>query len=443
MRRSRLTQALLLSLALHLGLGLVLYLAPPPKRVPPPTSLQPLQVEVVVRSPPPRAEPPRSEPPAPQAPPLRPPPPRGASRPPPASPPTPPPVTATAPPPASTPPEAPVPDDVPEVPDVPRAVQLFPGPGGLAVPPSLGALPGPGGSTGRTLRPGDGSSSAQLLAEERERVQGRVQGFLDDGMASLRVQNGLVDPFFGDMDRALEKGLSGAPLFAYQGVFKHFFKANPGANPLSELLASAGRYGATGSPDAPGESRGTESMEDALRSGAAGARARSRPSTVDVVDAYSRRAGTLHVELELEQSPSGQVLGVKVLVGSGNPLFDAYVVEHVPKALAGLGPAPEHFSARKKGETVRSAWAVAGHVSFARTLKFSKLDELDASDAAYISALMPFGLLSGNFEETRGEVVIPDFRRPHFDIKTRLLRVYERGGAGEGSSPTPGPSGPQ
>jgi len=82
-------------------------------------------------------------------------------------------------------------------------------------------------------------------------------------------------------------------------------------------------------------------------------------------------------------------------------------------------------------------------VSFARTLKFSKLDELDASDAAYISALMPFGLLSGNFEETRGEVVIPDFRRPHFDIQTRLLRVYERGGAGEGSSPTPRPSGPQ
>ncbi|HLM44777.1 MAG TPA: hypothetical protein VK458_12970, partial [Myxococcaceae bacterium] len=304
MRRSRLTQALLLSLALHLGLGLVLFLAPPPKRVPPPRSLQPLQVEVVVRSPPPRAEPPPSEPPAPQAPPPRPPP-RGASRAPLASPPTPPPVTATAPPPTSPPPEAPVPDDVPQVPDVPRAVQLFPGPGGLAVPPSLGASPGPGGSTGRTLRPGDGPSSGQLLAEERERVQGRVQGFLDDGMASLRVQNGLVDPFFGDMDRALEKGLSGAPLFAYQGVFKHFFKATPGANPLSGLLASAGRYGATGSPDAPGESRGTESMEDALRSGAAGARARSRPSTVDVVEGYSRRAGTLHVELELEQAPSG------------------------------------------------------------------------------------------------------------------------------------------
>jgi hypothetical protein len=147
---------------------------------------------------------------------------------------------------------------------------------------------------------------------------------------------------------------------------------------------------------------------------------------VDVVEAYSRSAGTLHVELELEQSRTGQVLAVKVLVGSGNPLFDAYVVEHVPASLAALGPAPEHFAARTKGPTVRSAWAVDGHVSFARTLKVSKLDEVDASDAAYLSALLPLGLLSGNFEETRGEVIIPDFRRPHFDIKTRLLRVYEQ-----------------
>ena len=431
MRRSRLSQALLLSLALHLGLGLVLFLAPPPERTPPPRSSRPLQVEVVVRSPPPRLEPPRSEPPAPQAPPPRPP--REAPRPPPVRPPTPPPAATAAvpPPPATTPPEVPRSDDVP---DVPRSVRLFPGSGGLAVPPELGASPGPGGSTGRTVRPGDGPSREQLLAEERERVQGRVQGFLDDGMASLRVQNGLVDPFFGDMDRALEKGLSGAPLFAYQGVFKHFFKATPGSSALRDMLASAGRYGATGSPDAPGESRGSESLEEAVRWGAAGARARSRPSTVDVVDGYSRRAGTLHVELELEQSTTGQVLGVKVLVSSGNPLFDAYVVEHVPASLAKLGPAPEHFSARTKGAVVRSAWAVDGHVSFARTLKFSKLEELDASDAAYLSALMPLGLLSGNFEETRGEVVIPDFRRPHFDIKTKLLRVYDRG---------PGPSSPQ
>jgi hypothetical protein len=248
---------------------------------------------------------------------------------------------------------------------------------------------------------------------------------LDDGMATLRVRNGLVDPYFGDMDRAMEKGLSGAPLFAYDGVLKHFFKADPRRTQgIQDLLASAGRYGATGSPDAVGEPSGTDRLEDVARAGTAGSRARSRPSTVDMLEAYNQSAGALHAEIDLEQSASGQVLSVKLSRGSGNPLFDAYVVEHLPESLAKLSPASEHFSARAKGAAVRSVWSIDGRVSFSRTLKFTKLDELNASDAAYLSALMPFGLLSGNFEETRGEVIIPDFRRPHFDIHTELLRVY-------------------
>lgn len=420
MRRSRLLQALILSLALHLGLGLLLYLAPSAKRdQPPPGNQEPVQFEVVERTPPPSVEPP---PPTPPAPAERPRPPRATPRPPRAAPP---PATAAAPPPVATPPTTPpasAEPQVPDVPDAPRQVRLFPGPGGLAVGPSTEATPG--ASTGRTWRPGDGPSPGQLLAEEGARVQGRVQGFLDDGMASLRVQNGLIDTYFGEMDKAMEKGLTGAPLFAYQGVFKHFFKATPGRTQgLRDLISSAGRYGATGSPDAVGEPSGTDRLEDVARSGTAGARARSRPSAVDMFETYNKAAGALHVTLELEQSRTGQVLGVKLLDSSGNPLFDAYVVERVPKSLEALGPATEHFSVRSKGN-VRSVWGVDGNVSFSRTIRFSKLGELNAEDAAYISALMPLGLLSGNFEETRGEVIIPDFRRPHFDIRTQLLRVY-------------------
>jgi hypothetical protein len=291
------------------------------------------------------------------------------------------------------------------------------------VGPSTGNTPG--FSTGRTLRPGDGPSPEQLRAEEGERVHGRVQGMLDDGMATLRVRNGLVDPYFGDMDKAMEKGLSGAPLFAYEGVLEHFFKASPGrTQAIQDLLSTAGRYGATGSPDAVGEPSGTDRLEDVARSGAAGARARSRPSTMDTLEAYNKSAGALHAEIDLEQSATGQVLSVKLSRSSGNPLFDAYVVEHVPESLAKLGPASEHFSARSKGATVRSVWSIDGRVSFSRTIKFSKLSELEPSDAAYFSGLAALGILSGNFEETRGEVIVPDFRRPHFDIHTELLRVY-------------------
>ncbi|HZH18158.1 MAG TPA: hypothetical protein VE057_27645 [Archangium sp.] len=413
MRRSRLLQALILSLALHLGLGLLLYLAPSKRD----SSLlnarrEPIQFEVVERTPLARVEP---LPPAPPA--VEPPrPPRGTPRPPRAAP-------APAPPPPGAPPPATPPATAePEVPDVPRQVRLFPGPGGLAVGPSTGATPG--APTGHTWRPGDGPSPEQRLAQERERVQGRVQGFLDDGMASLRVQNGLVDTYFGEMDKALEKGLTGAPLFAYEGVFKHFFEATPGRiQGLRELVKSAGNYGATGSPDAVSEPSGTDRLEDVARSGTAGARARSRPSAVDMFETYNKANGALHATLELEQSRTGQVLGVKLIDSSGNPLFDAYVVERVPQSLEALGPATEHFALRSKGN-VRSVWSIDGNVSFSRTLRFSKLGELNAEDAAYFSALLPLGLLSGNFEETRGEVIVPDFRRPHFDIRTRLLRVY-------------------
>lgn len=239
------------------------------------------------------------------------------------------------------------------------------------------------------------------------------------------MENGLADTFFGDMDKALEKGLSGAPLFEYQGVLKHFFKATPErGQSLRDFLASVHSYGASGSPDALGAPSGTDRLEDIARSGGAGARARSQRSSTDILEEYNRRVGALHVKLELEQSPSGQVLAVKLLESSGNGLFDAYVLERVSPALTALGPAPEHFAARYKGP-VRSVWGIEGHVSFSRTLRLSRLDELDSSDAAYISAMLPLGLLSGNFEETRGEVIIPDFRRPHFDIRTELLRVYD------------------
>lgn len=422
MQRKRLAQALLLSVALH-GL-LVLLLArtaPLPRPALRPTPQEPLELEVTERTLPPRQAPPaapaRAQPPH-QAPaPARPaapgsPPPEGSPLP------AAPPATPAGP----TEPAGPAGPTEPAGPtgDMPRALVLLPP--GLGAPSSgpAGGLPG---STGRTLRPGETESPRDGLAEG-ERVQQRVQGFMDDGLARLRVENGLAHSFFGEMDHALEKGLSGAPLFEYQGVLKHFFKATPeNGVPLRELLASAGRYGATGNPYAIGEPTGTDRLDEVARSGAAGARARAQRSAADVLNEYSRRVGALHVKLELVQSPTGQVLSVNMVQSSGNPLFDTYVLERVPGSLSALGPAPEHFVAQGK-TSVRSIWSIEGHVSFSRTLKLLKLHELDAADAAYVAALVPVGLLSGNFEETRGEVIIPDFRRPHFDITTRLLRVY-------------------
>ncbi|ATB33684.1 hypothetical protein MEBOL_007182 [Melittangium boletus DSM 14713] len=274
------------------------------------------------------------------------------------------------------------------------------------------------------MRAGEEPSSEQLRAEEHARVHGRVQGFVEKELATERVENGLVDTYFGEMDRALEKGLTGAPLFSYDGVLTHFFKPGPGwTQGLREMMAQAHSYGATGRPDVAGGPSGDD-LGSVARSGAAGARARSGSTFADRLDSYSRGASALHVQVELEQSPTGQVLSVKLLESSGNPLFDAYVLENVPQSLAELGPASEHFAQRTKAPTVRSVWSVDGRVSFTRTVKLSKLHTLDAGDAAYVSGLAALGILSGGFDEVRGEVYIPDLRRPHFDIRTRLLQVY-------------------
>ena len=91
------------------------------------------------------------------------------------------------------------------------------------------------------------------------------------------------------LEREERRSGSGAPLFAYEGVLKHFLKATPErGQALRELLATAERYGASGTPDAVGEPSGTDRLEDVARSGTAGARARTRPSTVDMLETYNK-----------------------------------------------------------------------------------------------------------------------------------------------------------
>ncbi|MET0403941.1 MAG: hypothetical protein ABW123_16135, partial [Cystobacter sp.] len=359
-RWKRLLWTLVGSLVLHGLLGGWLWRTPAP---PPllPTRTEPLWVEFIEPVPPAVIPPPVSSSAAPV-------PPRAVPRPPRAR------TPASTPGSSRAPPDSP-PESTPEAPsDTPRAVRLFPGPAGL--PMDLGDLTAKEspGSSGRTWRAGEGPTSEQRIEEERARVAGRVQGFMEDDLAVGRVENGLVDPYFREMDQVLEKGLTGAPLFDYQGVLRYFGPSGPSRDALMQLQ----RYGATGSPDdALGGPSGTDRLEDVARAGTAGARARSRPrDPLGDMERQVAGANTLVVELELEQSPTGRLLGVKLVRDSGNPLFDGYVLEKIPPSLASLGPASEHFAARTRAPTVRSVWRVSGRVSFSRTIKLSKLHTL-------------------------------------------------------------------
>lgn len=413
MWRSRLGWAALASLLLHAVLLALLWDRAPVRPGPAPERSAPLVVEVI--TPPKPATGPEKKPAA--APePVKPP------RPPRAPPDKPQPPPRAPPPRAETPPEAPTkppPDAKPSPPSAPgpdSPLTQAPRPNLMPTAPNGGwSLPGPpDGPKGRTLLPGDPSLSPEALAaEEHDRVQGRVEGFTKDKLAELRVSNGLVHPYFGQMRAALEKQLENAPLFGtpsvLQGIARNF-------------RDEAARYGATGSPGGrPGPSPSANEKLSTLVDGEPayeGLRARTQAGEELQKVADGKQAPVLLITLELEQAPDGTLRSARVTRTSGNAAFDAWVMERVPQALAKLQPPPPKAGGVRP-DGIHSLWEVEGKVSYRR-----RLSELKKEDALYYAAMAAGGILGGSFDEVKGDVWVIDLRHPKFLTKPRLLRVY-------------------
>ncbi|WP_245767443.1 TonB C-terminal domain-containing protein [Stigmatella erecta] len=278
---------------------------------------------------------------------------------------------------------------------------------GAAIPPEP--------SRGRTLYPGDPSLSPEVLAaEEKARVGTRVQAFAENELATLRVRNGLVDAYFGRIDTALEKQLENAPLFGgEQGRLKQMAQA---------YQDRAARYGAGRAGDAPVHERAAPSALERLDSLSRGnPQDNGMRALLQAGESMQRLAeppGGLVVILELQQAPDGQLRSVQVVEASGNPAFDAYVVDAVPPALAGLGP-PTGKALGVREDGIRSRWAVEGRVVYLRKLK-----DMKGQDAWYVATMAGLGVLSGRFEETTGDLEAVDLLHPRFVCRSRLLQVW-------------------
>ncbi|WP_235685434.1 hypothetical protein [Corallococcus silvisoli] len=391
---------------------------------------------------PPKAPPPSDE--APRKPPKATPP-GVATREPPRPPPATPPDEAPRKPP-SAPPEVatreppPAPDtgtrpDAPEAPpgmelreradrptdDAPRAQA----PGTL--PPNL--LPPPGASGGviistpenssgggRTLRPGDPSLSAETLAaEEHARVSERVRGMVDDRRARDRVDTGRIHPYFSKLRATLEKQMDAPPLFDMPSLPKQL---------LYSFAEKARRFGATGSPggNMPLSAAPTpgEKLADRGRDNPKYNSLRTRAQAGEELQDFAHGVSTLKlvVTLELLQGQDGILREVKLISRSGNRAYDDYVLQSVPPALEKI-PAPPADALGVHTEGIRSVWAVEGRVVYIR-----KLRDMQGTDSAYLAAAAAAGVLAGGFEETTGDVYVIDVRNPHFECRSRLLRVY-------------------
>jgi hypothetical protein len=414
MRRSRLGWAGLFSVLLHAALLALLWEHEPVRQVSAPQQPPPLVVEVL-------SSPPKPPAPAPAPPPSPPPPattrheqPRPIRRPPPpesppampARPPKAAPPSAPTPPATSTPPpDAPLAQETEPPSLVPPTPQ-----GGWSVPESSEP------SHGHTLHPDDPSLSPEALAaEEKARVTDRVQTFAEDDLATLRVENGLVHPYFSEIRAALEKQMEKPPLFDVQGT---------GQRIAQNYLAQAQRFGATGTTRGPPGSRGrepptpSERLEAISRGNPAHDSMRAFLQAGEAMQQLAEPAPDLVIVLELQQEANGQLRSVQVVEPSGNKAFDKYVLDSVPPSLARLAPPPEKaLGTHKNG--IRTLWAVEGRVVYLRHLK-----ELEGQDAWYMATAAGLGLLSGRFEETNGDIYVIDLRNPKFVVRPRLMKVW-------------------
>ncbi|HYI00703.1 TonB C-terminal domain-containing protein [Hyalangium sp.] len=420
MRRSRLGWAGLLSVLLHAAILALLWEHEPVRPVSAPPEPPPLVVEVISEPPkPPKPPAPTpASPPAPQ-PPARPPEPTPKPAPDSAPAIAPEPAAARAPDrdpePGSASPEAPAPTPLPE--DTPLAEEtrrpslLPPTPeGGWSVPGTAEA------PRGRTLLPGDPSLSPEVLkAEERARVSARVQAFAEDDLATLRVENGLVHPYFSELRASLEKQMEHPPMFDVKSTGKRL---------AENYLKQAESYGATGTthknPGPIGREPPTalERLEALSKGNPAHDSMRAFLQAGEAMQQLAEPSPDLVIVLELQQAPDGQLRSVQVVERSANKAFDKYVLEAVPPALAKLTPPPEQ-ALGVHPEGIRTLWAVEGRVVYLR-----KLSELEGQDAWYVASAAGLGVLSGRFDETTGDVYVIDIRNPKFVCRSRLLRVW-------------------
>ncbi|QSQ28163.1 TonB C-terminal domain-containing protein [Pyxidicoccus parkwayensis] len=269
------------------------------------------------------------------------------------------------------------------------------------------------------MRPGDPSLSPEYLAaQERGRVTGRVQGFIKDDQAELRVDNGLIDPYFSRLRASLEKSLENAPVFDGTSLLHQA---------TTSWSSQAGRYGATGSPGtgpAPMPPTVDEQLKklEALQERGGEAWMEYLRQRVQAGGEMQKLAGgggaKLVVTLELHQGPDGVLRDARLVSTSGNKSYDAYVLNGVPPALVKLAPPPDNARG-VRADGIHTLWSVEGRVVYLRKLK-----DMERKDSLYMAAALAAGVLAGRFEETTGEIEVIDFRNPRFVCQAHLLRVY-------------------
>lgn len=281
------------------------------------------------------------------------PPPADRHRPPPLAPPHRPgaptaPTTASRPPAAG--PGAPAPPasaQMPRTPSPDAPIQLFPG---SAVAHGAGPVPPPdtGASTTRDV--------PDSPAVEAKRVLERVETMRRDALADRLVATG-VDDYFKDYRRALQAHMGSPPpgggpkhgdLTAGQRSINAWLDALEEANsqrdpPKGERMPAQDVQDVTGRMD--------EFVANQLGPMAV------QPSFTAQRLLHRAAAGAPVAVLRIVQRADGSIASTELVASSGDKVFDAYVVEHAPLALAAVPRPPARQGAGLHPEGTKTEWA--------------------------------------------------------------------------------------
>ncbi|MCI0571437.1 MAG: TonB C-terminal domain-containing protein [Myxococcaceae bacterium] len=269
---------------------------------------------------------------------------------------------------------------------------------------------------------------------------------LGEAAATYRVNTGLVDTFFTEVAKKLRDATESPP------------QDTPGASFVQKLLdawspaAQQWARSGGGSPYAPDQA--PEARLPQGHGGQLAHEAELAPGTP--IDDMQRRfqAGAFFREfadgrfgqglvavVQFRHGGDGVLQGSALVRSSGNPKFDAYVLETAPTAVETLSP-PEHLiGVRQDG--FRTVWSFEGRILYKRTKKPKDLTLQDAIGAAAMAALSAIiqtpvggrtnlddkrptqGLVpfTGSFDEAEGEVGLVDLTQPRFHVRVKLLQV--------------------
>lgn len=307
----------------------------------------------------------------------------------------------------------------PPVASAPRELHLLPNPAPfLAQGPSAGEE-----SHGHTTHNSpdelpDPQAVAEVQAQEAKR---KVDGWIGDELASARVENGLVDSYFSDMHRELQKQTEKLPVEKEGNIVQQMVKS---------WLSAGQNYGKSGNPYGPGmgpDPHVKGGIPTALEQQAERFRGSSAEKFQQQLEmgarlrefADGRFGGVLTAVVEIRQDPRGKLLSALLVESSGNKQFDNFVIQRAPIAIEKVPPAPEK-GAGIHPDGIRSTWAFEGRITYKKSAKKLNL----ADDGWYLLGAGALGLLSGTFDEVNGTMDVVDLRNPEFTCKVRLLKVY-------------------